>query len=222
LEKNKRNRAETTERIITALEQLLAEQGTEGINVTLLAEKAGVSKVLIYRYFGNLDGLLEYYIKMGRIIPHFSAGLLDQLRPTQEKDLAATWSNNALQLFRTMRSSPAARELLKTAVQGHGVMATVVSNSLDSEITHLVNQLSFVEGSDNDAISAVVLGGLSYLTVLAQLDRSAIGLHLRDEKDWARIENAIKMIYVALAKMAADSPATKFSQKSAEVKFLMQ
>ncbi|GAB2538411.1 TetR/AcrR family transcriptional regulator [Spirosoma aerophilum] len=222
MEKNKRNRAETTERIITALEQLLAEQGTDGINITLLAEKANVSKVLIYRYFGNLDGLLEYYIKMGRIIPHYNSGWLEQIRPTQEKDLAATWSNNALQLFRTMRASPTARELLKTAVQGDSVMANVVSSSIDSELANLVNQLSFVEGSDHDAISAVVLGGLSYLTVLAQLDRSAIGLHLRDETDWLRVEKAVKMIYTALAKMAADSPTTKFSLKPAEVKFLMQ
>jgi AcrR family transcriptional regulator len=219
LEKIKRNRAATTERMIAAFEHMVTEQGIEGISITALAEKANTSKVLFYRYFGNLEGFVEYYLKTGRVIPQLDPNLVAQIKPTQEKDLAAVWSTNVLQLFRSMRAKPVARALLKATVKEHDALATVTSNSLDSELTTLVHQLSFVKGSDHEAISAMVLGGLSYLTIQAQLDRSSLGLELRQEADWLRIEKAIKLIYLALAKMAIDSSAIKLDAAPVGVSF---
>ena len=71
VEKVKRNRAKTTQRIVDALEEVLAERGLEGVGVNRIAEKANVSKVLIYRYFGGIEGLLDYYVKMGKAFSRF-------------------------------------------------------------------------------------------------------------------------------------------------------
>jgi AcrR family transcriptional regulator len=205
MEKSKRNRAATTQRIVEALEQVLAERGLEGVGINLVAEKAGVSKVLVYRYFGGLEGLLEYYVRMGRLFPHYSPALLEQIQPVQQADLAPIWSGQALQLFRQLRSSKAAREVLKATVKENDPLADVISQAQDAELTNLVNQLSFVQGSDHQATSAVVLGALSYLTILAQNNRPMIGLDLRDESDWQRIENAVKTIYKAMGRLI-DTP----------------
>src|SRR3978361_1359414 len=105
MEKIKRNRAATTQRIVDALEQILEEKGLDGLGVNLLAERAGVSKVLIYRYFGGIEGLLEYYVKMGRLYPSYTAAFLTQTQPVQSADLAPIWSGQALQLFRQFRAS---------------------------------------------------------------------------------------------------------------------
>src|SRR5206468_5240611 len=73
----------------------------------------------------------------------------------------------------------------------------------------LVEQLAFVQGADVKAISAVMLGAMSYLTIMAQNDRTMIGLDLRSEEGWQRIEAAVKLIYKALNKIAVDSPDRK-------------
>jgi AcrR family transcriptional regulator len=52
-------RVETEQRLIDAAWQLLREQGVAAIGVNTVAERAGADKVLIYRYFGGLPGLLE-------------------------------------------------------------------------------------------------------------------------------------------------------------------
>ena len=78
----------------------------------------------------------------------------------------------------------------------------MTSQAVEEEMTRLVVQLYFVEGADNQAVSAVILGGMSYLTLMAHLNRSVIGLDLRSEVDWKRIENAVKLLYIALNKMA--------------------
>lgn len=54
-----RNRAATTARIIETTANCLASGGYDGFGVNAVASAAGIDKVLLYRYFGGLDGLLE-------------------------------------------------------------------------------------------------------------------------------------------------------------------
>ncbi len=214
MEKIRRNRADTTQRIVNALEDVLAEQGLEGARINQIAEKAGISKVLIYRYFGGLDGLMEYYVRAGRMFPQFTPAMLDQIRPMNQDDLAKVWYRQAIQMFRHMRTSKAAREVLKANVVENDPTADVISKAQDDELSRLVNQLSFIEGPDTQAISAVMLGAMSYLTIQAQNNHTMIGIDLRSEEGWQRIEGAVKVIYLALNKMAVGSHSVKLSAQA--------
>lgn len=217
MEKQHRNRAATTQRIVDALEQVLTEQGLEGVAIGAIAEKAQVSKVLIYRYFGGLEGLLEYYVGMGRMVPHYTPAWLEQIQPFQPGELASVWSNQSLQLFRQLRASRASRELLKATVQEKDSLNDVVSSTLDTELIRLVDQLAFVEGGDHQATSAVILGALSFLTIQAQNDRPMIGLDLRSEEGWKRIEEVVKGFYKVMAQVAIDSSTNRVAIKPASV-----
>ena len=54
----KKGRLQTEQKILHALQQLLLEQGFPAVGVNSIARQAGCDKVLIYRYFDGLDGLL--------------------------------------------------------------------------------------------------------------------------------------------------------------------
>jgi AcrR family transcriptional regulator len=205
MEKRKRNRETTVEHIIDALEYVLTERGIDGVGVNAVAEKAGVSKVLIYRYFGGLEGLLDHYVHMGRVFPHYTPLLMDQIYPPHQSEVVRRWSNQSLQVFRQFRASKAAREVLKATVMEHDALADVTWKAHDEELVKLVSQFSAVEGIDPEATSAVVLGALSYLTLLAQNNRPMIGIDLRSEPGWNRIEAAVEQIYRALSKQAQES-----------------
>lgn len=204
-EKVRRNRAKTTQRIVEALEEVIAERGLEGVGVNRVAEKANVSKVLIYRYFGGMEGLLEYYVKMGKLFPVFNPAVLDQIRPLHESDVARIWYRQVIQTYRYFRTFKAAREILKASVIENDSIAETTARAQDEEMTRLVEQLSFVKGADTQAISAVILGAMTYLTIMAQNDRTMISIDLRSEDGWKRIEDAVKAIYIALNKMAIQS-----------------
>ncbi|WP_461106611.1 TetR/AcrR family transcriptional regulator [Spirosoma koreense] len=215
MEKNKRNRAATTQRIVDALEKILNEDGLKGVNINAVAEKAAVSKVLVYRYFGSTEGLLEYYLRMGRLIPRYTTDGIEQIRPTEARELATVWSGHALQLFRQIRSSRAARAILKASVQEQDPLADTVSRLQDEEMTYLVSQLAFVNGADFQAASAVIMGALSYLTIQAQFDRPVIGIDLRSEEGWLRIEEMIKSFYKSFNQTVLESPASQLHLKPA-------
>ena len=205
------------ERILDALENILTEQGFEGVNISEIAQRADVSKVLIYRYFNSLEGLLAHYVSMGRLTPHYTSAWLTQIQPSHAQDLAPLWSAQALQLFRQFRASRPGREMLKATVRENNSLADAVSQAQDAELTRLVEQLSFVEGTDHQAASAVMLGALSYFVIQAQLDRSILGIDLRSEAGWRRAEEAVKLIYKSLNRLAVDSPLTQVVTKGADM-----
>lgn len=198
METRKRDRVSTTRRIVDALEQVLLEKGLDGVAVNAVAEKAGVSKVLIYRYFGGIDGLMSHYVHAGGLFPHYTPTILAQIRLLYQDEMDRLWSNQSLHLFRQFRASRAARELLKATVVEHDPLADAISKAQDEEMAEMVHQFAFAQGTDSEATSAVILGALSYLTLLAQNNRSMIGINLRSEDGWQRIEHAIEQIYHAL------------------------
>ncbi|MFD2905865.1 TetR/AcrR family transcriptional regulator [Sphingobacterium anhuiense] len=58
-----RNRKRTEEKLINAVGDLIKEEGYSGLNMRKVVKLAGVDKKLIYRYFGNFDGLISRYFR---------------------------------------------------------------------------------------------------------------------------------------------------------------
>lgn len=58
--KNRRNRAETEQRILTVTRELLERDGVlAGVNLQEVASLAGVNRALLYFYYGSRQGLLR-------------------------------------------------------------------------------------------------------------------------------------------------------------------
>ncbi len=56
-----RSREQTSQRILQALSSLLLEQGFPAVGINAIARTAGCDKVLIYRYFDGMEGLLQEF-----------------------------------------------------------------------------------------------------------------------------------------------------------------
>ena len=57
---------EKQEKIVNAALQLFAKNGFDGTSTSKVAKEAGVSEGLIFRHFGNKEGLLNAIMKLGR------------------------------------------------------------------------------------------------------------------------------------------------------------
>jgi AcrR family transcriptional regulator len=56
-----KSRINTENRILSAVKTLLLEKGFPEVGINAIARTAGCDKVLIYRYFGGIDGLLQRF-----------------------------------------------------------------------------------------------------------------------------------------------------------------
>ena len=58
-----RDRSATEKRLLNTVGEIIAEDGFEKIGINAIASLSGVSKILIYRYFGSVEGLMAAYIR---------------------------------------------------------------------------------------------------------------------------------------------------------------
>ncbi|RYF78395.1 MAG: TetR/AcrR family transcriptional regulator, partial [Cytophagaceae bacterium] len=64
---------------------------------------------------------------------------------------------------------------------------------------------------------AVTVGAMSYLTLMADNNKTMAGIDLRSEEGWKRIEMAVKLIYTALSEKAVQSDAVSFTKSPSSV-----
>ncbi len=65
----KKDRRATEDTILKAFGRLLLREGTNGIGINALAREAGVNKVLIYRYFGDIPSLAQRWAESSSFWP---------------------------------------------------------------------------------------------------------------------------------------------------------
>jgi len=63
-----RNKQRTQARILDAVGEIIEQSGMHAVGINLVARKSGHNKVLIYRYFGDLDHLISQYIQTVLIV----------------------------------------------------------------------------------------------------------------------------------------------------------
>jgi len=62
-----KNRPQTEQKLLLAVEQILLKDGFPAIGINAIARQAGCDKVLIYRYFEGLDGLLKVFAQSNEL-----------------------------------------------------------------------------------------------------------------------------------------------------------
>jgi AcrR family transcriptional regulator len=75
--RRRRNRSQTEERFIDALCEHLCAEGWAECGVNRVAQRCGSDKVLLYRYFGDLDGLYVATVERRPLLPEPSCLLAE-------------------------------------------------------------------------------------------------------------------------------------------------
>lgn len=200
---NSRDRAQTEQRLIAAVGQLLAEQGFQSIGINAIARTAGVDKVLIYRYFDGLPNLLEAYGKSSSFWPSADEVL---------GDLTSLRQLNAGQRLQVVL------EKLVTSLQARPQTLTIMAWEL-SQQNALTNTLAGIreqwgidvlqqatrdlenEQRDISAIANFLVAGVQYLLIRSGNTEHYGGISLQTEQGWSRWQQAIAVLCRGLNSM---------------------
>ncbi|MCF7928095.1 MAG: TetR/AcrR family transcriptional regulator [Spirochaetales bacterium] len=162
-----RNRERTAEKFIDAVHDLLMDGGYETLGVNAIAEKAGANKVLIYRYFGGLEELLQEYVNRMDPFPD----LIDRIEKELEKKSRLTVDEVSRIIFsrleKMIRDNRALAELLKWEIVSSNPLTRKIAESREQNGRRLTRYLKEhfprQESKDIEAVLAILTGGLFYL-----------------------------------------------------------
>lgn len=194
----KRDKEATKQRLIEAVGQIIAEQGFEGIGVNAVARVAGVDKVLIYRYFGDLDGLLQAFIAQTDYLTNIER-FLGGKRSIRSKTEANNYGKQLLiKQLRQMRKSKELQEILLWGLAHKNAVTDAVAESREQQASAMLADMRRVidfDTIDVPALGALLFAGVCYLVLRSrQIDTTYNGVDLSTEEGWQRIEQAIVTI----------------------------
>lgn len=107
------NRERTERKLLEAIDRIIEEYGIQQVGVNLVSKIAGVNKVLLYRYFGGIEGAIEHCIDSVLM----SSGFLCDFSKTTAKSPADILTELVLSTLVQLRSNKQLGHLLQWAIQ---------------------------------------------------------------------------------------------------------
>jgi len=191
-----RDREATQTKLMDAVERIAIRDGFESCGVNAIAHEAGVDKVLIYRYFGGVAGLVSTVIAQRAAWPNTpGVSFGDGVSP------GSSFSTALITQARDIRARPLAQHAIAWEASGHAdhEVARPVTERRETQFAALASALHERAPSrlDVDAVGALVAAGLTILA--ARTDGVPFfGLDVQKDADWRRIEKAAGTILRAL------------------------
>lgn len=181
-----RDRRRTETKILLAVKEVIEQHGLEKIGVNLVADTSGFNKALIYRYFGDMDGLVEEYIR-------FFIETASYFKETESEpdSLHETLKVSLLRMLADLRTDRHLCLLIKwEALYGKSALRTAYSQKFEQIIKKSENLPADI---DIRALVALLCSGIYYLAFTAGSPGIILDLDLSGEEDWERVANVIKM-----------------------------
>jgi len=188
-----RDSAATRMLLIQAVGELMAQQGIAALGVNAVAKQAGVDKVLIYRYFNGLPGLIETYAKEGDFWPtieEFCGGDMETFLqlPYTERAVQA-----ALNFLRAIRKRPITQEILAWEMVETNELTCELEKVREERSMQLMPLLADPEqlSPHTLATSAIIGAAVNYLCSRSRHIRYFNGIDLHSESGWNQLEETI-------------------------------
>lgn len=186
-----KNRQATELTLIKAVNDIIEESGFEGLGINAVAAKAGVSKMLIYRYFNSLDGLIAAYIQQNDYWINFDEQLPDkehvsvfikQIFKKQIRQLREHYTLKRLYRWELITDNKIVRELRDTREE-KGIW-----------LVEAVSKLTKHPQRETAAVASIVTAAISYLALLEESCPVYNGLKIQEESGWEQLEEGINLL----------------------------
>jgi AcrR family transcriptional regulator len=191
-----RNRPATERRLIHAVEKLLARGGFGVLGPSAVAREAGVDKMLIYRYFGDLDGLVgavakspEYFISMEEICAGDVTTMLALPLPERAAAVARNYA-------RALIERPVLLAMMAWETVERNKLTAIVETERE-EMSNRIADLLFPEIATLPEIAgamALIGAAINYLAMRQRKIRIYSGVNIRTDEGWQRLIDAIAMM----------------------------
>jgi len=196
-----RNRALTEAKLRKAVEDLLVEGGFSALTPSAVGRRAGVDKMLIYRYFGDLRGLVRAIAYAEDFFPTFEV-MCGGLSAPQMLALPVN-ERAALVIFNNARAlleRPVVLELMVWELVERNALTAIMEEAREALGLRLLSEL-FSDVADEKrlrSIAALLSAGVTYLALRRRKIRWYSGVDLTLDESWTDFADAIALMTATL------------------------
>ncbi|TDC91058.1 TetR/AcrR family transcriptional regulator [Actinomadura sp. 7K507] len=203
-----RNRRATERALLEAVGDLLSREGFASLGVNSVAREAGVDKVLIYRYFDGMAGLLRAFAASEGFWPSVEEILGEGSADLRTMTAADRWATGLVRYARALRRRPLAREVLAWEQVEKNDLTEILRLRREEwfeELLRLFPDDTAATAADPVGTALVIATSIHYLIARSRLHPDFNGLGIDTDADWSRIEEIVHAL--AHRTLRADDPA---------------
>ncbi|CDA83026.1 TetR/AcrR family transcriptional regulator [Bacteroides congonensis] len=186
-----KNRQATELTLIKAVNDIIEESGFEGLGINAIAAKAKVSKMLIYRYFNSLDGLIAAYIRQNDYWINFNEELPDKEHLSEF--IKQIFKRQIIQL----RESYTLKRLYRWELSTDNKFVKELRDKREEKglwLIEAVSRLSKHPQKETAAVASIITAAISYLALLEENCQVYNGLKIQQETGWEQLEEGINLL----------------------------
>jgi AcrR family transcriptional regulator len=191
-----RDRQVTCQRLISAVGSLLAKKGFTGLGINAVAREAGVDKVLIYRYFDGLPGLIAAFARQEDFWPPILELAGNDLASFSQLPVKDRLSRFAANFIRALKKRPLTQAIMAWEMVEPNELTRELERVREESILTFFQMFFVKDSSDVDLQALIMLVGaaLSYLVIRSNSLDVYGGLDLTTDQGWQRIESVVNLI----------------------------
>ena len=192
-----RDRKRTEKRLVEAAIEIIRTEGFSALGVNAIADRAGVSKVLIYRYFGDLSGLYRAVAdELDPLQSRAAAQALERIDPGTP--LAEVVRRVILDLHAAVKEDDLTKQLLIWELSYHNAITEAFSESrektgleLTAQYREILEPQDQARELDMHALFAVITAAVFYLTLRSDSVTEFNGVDIGSDAGWQRLADAM-------------------------------
>lgn len=183
---------ETEKNLLEAVSHIIVTDGFTKIGVNRIAKQAGCDKVLIYRYFGGLDGLLVEWAKRHDYYSFAYSEFIETIKRTEGKDIKQIVKDVLMRQLHYLKGSVLMQELLVWELSGQSSFKGILEArersgyKLQEELNRYLNI-----GNDNDMSITMIISAINFIVLFTRQYHRINGIDFSKAEEWHRLESMI-------------------------------
>lgn len=186
-----KNREQTEEKILEAVGSIIENQGFEKVGINAIATEAGVSKMLIYRYFGGVEELIAQYLIQKDYWANTDAAIIN---PEAVGDSIKSMFRRQVE---QLRNDITLRRLYRWELFTDNQNIRQLRNRREENGCRIIKMVSALTGcldAQVAALASILSASISYLVLLEDQCQSYNGICLQTDEGWNQLMQGIEMI----------------------------
>lgn len=186
-----KDREVTEKKILDAVGVIISENGFEKVGVNAVAQKAGISKMLIYRYFVSIDELIAKYIFQKDFWINIS------VEPDKINDVSRFIKDIFQRQISQLREDVTLKRLYRWELSTNNPIINQIRAKRESNGCQLVSIMSKLTNSSSKevaSLASIISASVSYLVLLEELNPVYNGINLQSNDGWEQIAEGINLI----------------------------
>ena len=191
-----RNRDATEARLIQAVGSVLARDGFAKIGVNTIAREANVDKVLIYRYFDGLSGLLTAWAQSGAFWPPVKELIAASPANLMELPFAERYALFFVHFIDSLRSRPLTIEILAGEITHRNALTEILEAQREQcgeEVSRtLAMAADYQQHPELIPLTNLLNAVVQNLLIRSRSIRYFGGLDIQSDEGWTLIKESIQ------------------------------